>query len=417
MSENRNLKHDINFLEYPLWLQDERLANEIEEGYVWKDMEGYVYRAGYRPPTKTDLIFLLYILLRSQRDDWAEVVTLSQYEILEGCGRPKSRRDYRRLQDSLERWKMVGIKFSGTFFDGVRYRTLNFGVIDDWGIDEETGKLEIRLAPRWLKRMKESRFFKFVSFEEMNAIRSPLATRLYEILAKTFCGRDRWSIDAMRLAGKIPLKQKYPSQVEWKVRQAIDRINEKTSLRVKLETRRNGDGKSVTLVFTKLAHEPLSGELRQLLDLLPEAQRGKESVRTLLREGLRRFPLDRVRRNLLYANIKVKDQKSFRSFLRKSLDSDWALDWWEGRQALLAGQGRPERAREHEEEQVREERRRLAEAETRIERMEASERDRLRERAVERLPRLFKRDEAMIQRYMKLIVAAGGDGDESASQE
>ena len=35
------IKQDINFLENPLWFQNEKLASKKEDGYTWKDKEGY----------------------------------------------------------------------------------------------------------------------------------------------------------------------------------------------------------------------------------------------------------------------------------------------------------------------------------------------------------------------------------------
>ena len=115
--ERENVKQNINFLEYPLWFQDEIAAANAEQGMIWKDREGFVYRAGYKPPVKTDAIFLLYLLMQSQRNGYKQEVTLTRYQILNDCDLDDSAKSYSRLEDSLKRWKMVGIEFIGSFYD------------------------------------------------------------------------------------------------------------------------------------------------------------------------------------------------------------------------------------------------------------------------------------------------------------
>ena len=65
------IRHSINLLEYQLWFQDEKLASASEDGFIWKDIEGYIYRCGYKTPVKTDVIFLLYLLLHKLVDYWS----------------------------------------------------------------------------------------------------------------------------------------------------------------------------------------------------------------------------------------------------------------------------------------------------------------------------------------------------------
>ena len=115
------IRHNINFLEHPLWFQNDRLAENSLSGITWSDEAGYTYRCGYKMPVKTDAIFLLYLLLQSQENNYTEVITLTRYQMLKDCGKGHSKVSYDRLEDSLERWKMVGIKFEGTFYNGKAY--------------------------------------------------------------------------------------------------------------------------------------------------------------------------------------------------------------------------------------------------------------------------------------------------------
>ena len=339
----KTIKQDINMLEYPLWMQDEKLPSKIAEdtGFVWQDREGYFYRCGYKVPTKLDIIFLMYILYRSQQEGWKEEIELSRYEILKSCGYTSCRpADYERLEDSLERWKMVGVKFKGTFYDGKRYITLSFGIIDTWKIDEQTRRLKIRFNREWLTRIKNSSYFKYLNFDQIRSLRSPLAMRLYEILVKNFQNRDEWSINAKNLAKKIPMKEKAVAHIVPKIKAAVNRINIKTNFRVSLLIERPRRGEAF-FIFKKVAQNEtpqileksndknFEDQLNKLLALIPNSHKNKKTVLDMIQKYLRKYGEEYVRRNILYTNQKLRNKRSYRVFLEKSLRNDWALDWWE----------------------------------------------------------------------------------------
>ena len=340
--DNRLVKQDIGFLEYPLWFQDERMAEQNAEGYVWQDREGYVYRAGYKPPAKADRLFLLYLTLKSQNEGWNEQIELTRFEILTACRISPNTHWYQRLEDSLERWKMVGIKFQGTFYDGKDYCSINFGIIDSWKIEKETKKLQIRFSPEWLLQQKNSNFYKLIDFNEVTVLRSPLTVRLYEILVKTFQGRSKWEIDAVKLALKIPMDKQYPAHIIPKITAAVNRINKQTSLQLSLEVRRPRRGKAI-FVFHKLTPkveneapkaprvldvaEESQESLEALLALLRAKERGKKTIIGMVSRALRKHDEEYVKRNILYANQFCT--KNYRAYLGMALKKDWAEGWEE----------------------------------------------------------------------------------------
>jgi len=353
MAKNDLIKQEINFLENPLWFQDSHEAELTESGFIWQDKEGFVYRAGYKPPVKVDMVFLLYLLLQSQENDWNETIQISRYELLRSCGVGTSTYWYNRLEDSLKRWKMVGIEFEGTFYDGKEYKFMNFGIIDSWEIQKGSKKLEVTFSSKWLGKIKISKYFKMLDFQSVKELRSPLATRLHEILLKSFQGRNEWSIGAKKLAAKIPMKEQYPADIIPKIKTAVGRINEKTKLQIKLTVRRPKRGKAI-LAFEKLDKEPEAQEAKEtpqqpeiidvppdqveslhaLIELMPEKEQGKKTLRELLARKLRKYGPDFVRRNILYANKNCKT--NYRTYLNKSLKEDW-------------GQGHEEDLRQQEE--------------------------------------------------------------------
>ena len=344
---NTWLKQDINFLEYPLWMQDSQAAEQNEEGVLWKDREGFIYRAGYKPPVKVDYIFLLYLLLKSQKNGWNEQVTLSRFELLKECQVGTSTYWYQRLEDSLKRWKMMAVEFQGIFFDSKKYLSMNFGVVDSWNLEEETKELKVRFSTEWLLRIKNSNFFKMIDFEQVKALRSPLAIRLYEILSKSFHGRLSWEISADKLAEKIPMQATQVAHIILKIKAAVNRINENTDFRITLKVKRPHRGKA-SFIFYKQPDEqsnssenneitnpaespsiwdiPQEGEnsLLRLLDLLPTAHKEKKTVIEMVSEALRKHGEEYTRRNIEYANQQSK--KNYRGFLLRALKEDWAED-------------------------------------------------------------------------------------------
>jgi len=329
------VKHSINFLEHPLWFQDEKDAEKSLQGMVWQDDEGYMFRSGYKIPVKTDAIFLLYLLLKSQETNYSETIVLTQYQMLKECEKGHSKQWYERLRDSLERWKTVGIRFSGNFYDGIDYKEMSFGIIDAWKIQKKTKKLEVRFSPEFLEMMRGRRFFKYVNFTEFKQLASSLASRLYEILSKNFEGRSIWEISAIKLAKKIPLAQIYPSAIIKKVLPAINRVNKHTDLKIEFTVRHKERGKAI-LIFTKLQTEKPQiiakqatfdtipkPELTKVIEALPEGKQKQKSIIEIIQKYYKEFGADYVIRNIKYTKKNAK--KNFRQYLNKALKEDWGI--------------------------------------------------------------------------------------------
>lgn len=334
------VKHNINFLEYPLWFQDSRLADNTKDGMTWADREGYVYRAGYKTPVKTDAIFLLYLLLQSQLSNYSEVLTLSRYQILQECGFGVDAGSYSRLEDSLERWKMVGVKFSGTFYDGNNYKAINFGIIDSWEIRKDNKLLQIWFSPRFLEMMRGNGFFKYVKFSEFKQLRSSLATRLYEILSKSFHSSDIFNINVIKLAEKIPMAERYPAHIIPKIKSAVTRINKSTKTQFELTIKRSENEKNnIILCFRKLEAQnppliiqqnnkkhfqiPTTEEFNSIIKALPAVRQSQNTILKIIVAFYEINGCDYVLRNIDYTNKHAKN--NYRSYLLKALQNDYGL--------------------------------------------------------------------------------------------
>jgi len=310
------VKQDINLLEYPLWFQDECEAKKCENGFVWKHSKGFVLRTTFKPPVKTDVIFLFYLLLQSQNQSWKDELLITRYQVLKGCGLTMDAGWYERLEESLKRWEQVKIEFNGAFYNGREYKTLHFGVIDSWGIDKVTKKLRIRFSPEYLSMVKDTSYCRYINFDQVKALRSPLATRLYQLLAKTFKNRDMWEIDAILLAEKIPMKQRYPAHIALKIKPAVRRIHKYTDLKIKLEERKKGRGE-IVFVFTRessaLKEKPIvkkttsfvmpeNEDFKKLVSMLPPERQRQQSLLELVLKAFNKKGFDFVAWNIKYAN-------------------------------------------------------------------------------------------------------------------
>lgn len=328
-----SLKQDMNFLEYPLWFQNSRLAAQQDDGYVWRGRESFIYRTGYKPPTKTDYMFLCHLLLTSQQAGWRAEVETTRYEVVKACGMVPGKKSYDRLKDGLTRWKMVGLEFRGVFYDGKDYKIMQFGIIDDWDIEEETKRLRVRFNQKWMVCVKESRFFKFLDFKEIRQLHSPLSIRLYEILIKAFQARNVWQIDARKLARKIPLAKKYPSDIVLKIRAALKRINKYTSLHLSLAVRHPERGRAV-LIFKKNkpalntekqneTSDDVQQKVNNVIALIPNQHRSDKTTE-LVSYWLEKRGVDYVRRNIEYTNERSCKQNGYRGYLANAFEQDWA---------------------------------------------------------------------------------------------
>lgn len=331
------VKQDINLLEYPLWFQDECQAKRTETGFVWRlskdDGTGkeFVLKTSFKPPVKTDLIFLLFLLLESQKQSWKDEIRISRYQVLKNCGLGTDARWYERLEESLERWEEVSLKFNGVFYNGREYKTLHCGIIDSWGIDKDSKLLWVRFSPEYLSMAKETAYYRYLNFDQVKKLRSPLATRLYQLLVKTFKTRDHWEIDAALLAEKIPMKQRFPAQIALKVKPAVRRIYKHTDLKITLEERKKERGK-IVFIFRKetVADKtkpsfkeaktfimPEDEDFKRLVTLLPPERRRQKSLLELVLTAFNQKGFEFVAWNIKYANKRAIG--NYPAYLLKSL--------------------------------------------------------------------------------------------------
>ena len=123
-------------------------------GHVWEPINGFRLETDYKLPTRSDQILLYYMLMISQKHDWATCLTFSKYELLKNTGIKIGKRSYLRLDDALERWFRIRVYYNNSFVcadkKGVTKVSGAFRILDSYEFIEHkqsgrTNKSEICL--------------------------------------------------------------------------------------------------------------------------------------------------------------------------------------------------------------------------------------------------------------------------------
>ena len=331
MSKDEMVKQDINFLEYPIW----HIDRKNQKGLIFQDIEGYIYRAGYKVPTYLDIIFLYYLMYISQTQGWKKEIEITRSSVLRECGITICSFYTKRLEDSLERWSNISIKFEGTFYDNKEYLSLIFHVIDAWKIEKKNKKIKIRFNDEWLLKVKESNYFKMLNLHELIKLRNPVASRLYEILIKTFQDRNIWEIDAHKLAKKLTLNKKYLSHIKQKIKSAVNKINSKTELKIDFEVRDKERGKAIFIFKnnkekmkqlsknkkTSKKQKISKNEIQQLLNFVRKDQRNDDLVKDIIKKYAQKKGYEYCLKNIIYTN--KNSNENYKVYLLLSLENNY----------------------------------------------------------------------------------------------
>lgn len=236
--QEKIIKDDINFLEYPTWLINKK--KRLTEWVIEKQNGKYKIESSKGLPGHFDRIVIYYLQYRLYEATTFDSYWLktSRYEIAKNIFNEThfGKNIYTRIMQSLRRWKAVYINFEGVFYEGDGHTERDFSIIDEIILRKGDNELSIRFNEGYIKQLKESKHFKLIDFEKYKILRKDIAARLYEILVKNFKNRNEWAINLQLLASKIPFLKRegaqdyYPSDVLRYLKPGIDEINKKTDL-------------------------------------------------------------------------------------------------------------------------------------------------------------------------------------------
>lgn len=171
------------------------------------------------PTAKDDDVLLACVQLSSIGDFHEREVTFSRYELLKLLRWKDETRNYRRLSESLRRWKGLTVYSDRAFYDHARKSWVNrdFGVFDNLYIYERE-EHERASAPAksrfiWNEVLFESfrsGYLKQLDWDLYLSLRDPVAKRLYRLLDKRFYRGKTVTFDLRELAmNKVRVSSSY----------------------------------------------------------------------------------------------------------------------------------------------------------------------------------------------------------------
>lgn len=363
------LKLDLNFLEHPLWFQ----VSHAHAPLVWNQTPCYTYRAAYRAPDQLDMLFLLFLLMRSERENYKSRLEFSRYEILKGCGCPINPQYLQRLEDSLKRWLNVSLEYDNCFWDGQRMVSVGFRLIENYRMREKDKRIEISFSEPWLEQIRMSVHFKYLDFNYYKALRRPVSRRLFELLSCYFKSQSQWRLPLVELGHRLTLYTRrrlnsagqeerviYPSDVMTALKSALHELNHLASNTEFLRSigmdpreiyavtyeihaaRKTVEFQRVSLshLFEALIQTPASEKAEpsfeepQLQELLSYLKRMSRPLQELVIQAYRQYGFEYVKWNIFYANRNAS--RNYVNYLKLCLQHNWAREFREEYERLFS---------------------------------------------------------------------------------
>ena len=361
------IKLDINFLDKPLWLQS---SHTKQRNQKWSQIDNFVYFNKYYAPSHVDMVLFLFILMKSQQNNYCTELTLSRYEILKGCHYPMNPQYLKRLEESLKRWQGLRLHFKDNFFDGSHILSKTFRPLESFQFVNQ--KLNIILSKDFLKTIKQSTYFKYIHLNYYTSLKRPISKRLFEIFSKNFKDSNHWLVNLVELGHQLSLYSRkksnlnsqvlYPSDVLVSIKPAIKEINQvakniqlleelkidpKEILSVSYDIRGKDrhqisfKKRSLPNVYRQLttikpSPTPTQDTSVSLIELFDLLKSDKKKLRQIIQEFVDSKGFDYVKWNILYANRYSTGH--YADYLTLCLKNDWAFEFREEQELLIQQQ-------------------------------------------------------------------------------
>ncbi|MEP3480184.1 MAG: replication initiator protein A [Fuerstiella sp.] len=219
---------ELNLAEFPLNLLSDRVpagctSLRFEDRVFDKSKNDYVKRSlvvsasgEYGLPTaKDEEVLLALIHLTDRINGFASpTVNFTRYELLKLMDWNLGAKSYRRLRESLTRWKSVTLDYRNAWRRNDRWMSEIFSLVDNVTICEAEEVQASRKGSKqadlplssfnWNRIFFESlqaRHVKGLNYEFFQQLRTPTARRMYRFLDKRFgAGRPHWEFDLQNFA-------------------------------------------------------------------------------------------------------------------------------------------------------------------------------------------------------------------------
>jgi len=210
-------------------------------------------------------------------------VPFTAYQFLEEIGWPRDGKGYRRLAESLDRWKGTMVISNNAFWNKGKQKLVKdtFGLIDRWKlVDEEaqaSGKSGWFVWGDFMWESLQSGNIRTLDFDFWKNLESPVAKRLFRLLDKKFYKRRQVTFSLSTLAfDKVGVSRKmHTGQVKETLRKGHT------------ELERKGFCKSEFIKKARGAWEVVYTDLRQAPKELPQEKVADPLVAALVKRGIK----------------------------------------------------------------------------------------------------------------------------------
>jgi hypothetical protein len=249
-------RDELNLAEFPITLLADRVPDGCTE--ITFEDEVYDHQAGekikrrltvkgdkeYGLPTAIDdeVLFALIQITKLYNDFREREVKFSRYEVLRLLGWRDDSVNYRRLSESLRRWKRVNLSYEKAWWNKLdqTWMTEEFNIIDNLSIPEDTHRGPGRPPKRRTHATTSFHWNKvvFQSFQAENlkridaktyfSLKSSVAKRMYRFLDKRFYHKLEWPFDlhdfAFEHVGLSRSYEKNAGKIKEKLQPGLDEL-------------------------------------------------------------------------------------------------------------------------------------------------------------------------------------------------
>ena len=228
---SKNIKQDINFLEYPSHVVDYQSNKQIFKMETDKGSFTLASSANNRLPSGRDRVILYHFLKELSKDGFKEKkIITSRYAVSKDIWGTASNHYYKKIIEALTRYTGLTATFDNIFYEGKQYKKRIFHFIESVDF-MENGKLIIIFNETFINQLKTTHYYRLINYDEIKTLRSNLSVRLYEYLLKL---NLPFKIGIIKLGKKLTLaeNQLYPSVILQKFERSLKEINKKTTLKI-----------------------------------------------------------------------------------------------------------------------------------------------------------------------------------------
>jgi len=225
-------------------------------------------------------------------------------------------------------------------------RELQVGWLSSAEYYEGKGLVELEFSPKmkpYLLQLRDA----FIKYQLKNVmpLRSTYSIRIYELLKQyENIGKRTFAFDEFRKiigvsSDKLIRFHDFKKRVLLKSQQDLKNHTDISFTFKVIKAARKVSSLEFNIKSQKLTIEndcENGVDIHKLFDLVPDQHRFKKTVQAAIENYLEKQGFDYVKRNIIYTNKELKDQRKYRAYLDKSLKGDWGKGYLEDLEAEKA---------------------------------------------------------------------------------